>query len=259
MLGSPASDGLHWVITGDGFTADQQQDLLRASLAMARSLTDAPELARHSGVLNVHVLTAVSRDSGVATAGTHQAPRTAYDAIVGCTEVERVACVNWDKVYAALLAEQAPFDEVAVVLNTTSYIGNTSGSGLIVSRNFYASALTLHEMGHVIAGLGDEYVDRNVASAFLPRYREGQFPNVTTETDPARIPWRHWFADPARIPVALGESGVGRFEGAFYAANGFYRPKHDSNMRTLEGAVGEVNAEAWIRALYRAVPPIRAA
>ena len=147
---------------------------------MARSLTDAPELARHSGVLNVHVLAAVSRDSGVATFGAPRAPRTAFDATLGCTDVERVACVNWDKVYAALLAEHAPFDEMAVVLNTTLYVGNTSGSGLIVSRNSFAPAITLHEMGHVIAGLGDEYVDKNVADAFMPQYREGQFPNVTT-------------------------------------------------------------------------------
>ena len=144
-------------------------------------------------------------------------------------------------------------------LNTTVYVGNTSGSGLIVSRNQYAPAITLHEMGHVIAGLGDEYVDQNVANAFVFNYREGQFPNVTTETDPARIPWRHWFTDPVHIPVAAGESGVGRFEGAFYSANGYFRPKQDSIMRTLAGPVGEVNAEAWLRALYRAVPPIRAA
>jgi len=259
VLGTPNPEGLHWVITGDGFAANQQQDLLRAALAMARSLTNAPELARHSGVLNVHVLAAVSRDSGVATAGAPRAPKTAFDGTLGCTDVERVACVNWDKVYAALLAEHAPFDEIAVVLNTTLYVGNTSGSGLIVSRNSFAPAITLHEMGHVIAGLGDEYVDKNVADAFLPPYHEGQFPNVTKETDPTRIPWRHWFSDPVHIPVAPGESGVGRFEGAFYAANGYYRPKQDSNMRTLEGPIGEVNAEAWLRALYRAVPPIRAA
>ena len=258
VLGSPQSDGLRWVITGDGFTADQQQDLLRASLAMAQSITGAPELAGHSGVLSVHVLTAVSRDSGVATVGASRPPRTAFDATLGCTDVERVACVNWDKVYVALLAEHVPFDEVAVVLNTTVYVGNTSGSGLIVSRNTYAPAITLHEMGHVIAGLGDEYVDKNVADAFAPQYREGQFPNVTTATDPAQIPWRHWFADPAHIPFAPGETGVGRFEGAFYAASGFYRPKEDSNMRTLGGRVGEVNGEAWVRALYRAVPPVSA-
>ena len=256
VLGAPDSDGLHWVITGDGFTVDQQQDLLRASLAMARNLTGAPELARHAGILNVHVLSAVSRDSGVATVGISRAPRTAFDATLGCTDVERVACVNWDKVYAALLAEHVVFDEIAVVLNTTLYVGNTSGSGLIVSRNSHAPAIALHEMGHVVAGLGDEYVDVNVAKAWLPLYREGQFPNVTTETDPARIPWRHWFADPVRIPVNMGEVGVGRFEGAFYMASGYFRPKQNSNMRTLEGSVGEVNAEAWLRALYRAVPPI---
>jgi IgA peptidase M64/Big-like domain-containing protein len=259
VLGTPQSDGLHWVITGDGFTADQQQDLLRASLAMAHGLASTPELALHSGVLNVHVLTAVSRDSGVATVGAGRAPRTAFDATLGCTDVERVACVNWDKVYAALLTENAPFDEIAVVINTTLYVGNTSGSGLIVSRNFYAPLIMLHEMGHVFAGLGDEYVDKNVTDAFVFPYREGQFPNVTTETDPARIPWRHWFADPAHIPVAMGESGVGRFEGAFYAPHGYYRPKQDSNMRTLEAPVGEVNAEAWLRAFYRAAPPISAA
>jgi hypothetical protein len=259
VLGSPSSDGLHWVITGDGFTAEQQQDLLRASLDMAHSLTDAPELARHAGILNVHVLTAVSRDTGVATVGAPRPPRTAFDATLGCTDVERVACVNWDKVYAALLSEHATFDEIAVVLNTPLYVGNTSGSGLIVSRNSYAPAITLHEMGHVIAGLGDEYVDQNVADAFVFRYREGQFPNVTTESDPARIPWRHWFIDPEHIPMAPGESGVGRFEGAFYAASGYYRPMQNSIMRTLEGPVGEVNAEAWLRALYRAVPPVSAA
>ena len=52
---------------------------------------------------------------------------------------------------------------------------------------------------------------------------------------------------------------MGRFEGAFYSASGFYRPKQDSIMRSLDGAIGEVNAEAWLRALYRAVPPVSAA
>ena len=248
VQGRPRSEGLHWIITGDGFTADQQQDLMRTAIAMAKSVTGAPELARHSEVLNVHVLTAISRDSGVTT-GASRAHRTAFDASLGCGDVERVACVDWDKVYIALLAERAPFDEVAVVLNTDDYIGSTSASGLIVSRNSLAPASTLHEMGHLLAGLGDEYVDDTLARTLGPQYREGTFPNVTTASDPARTPWRHWF----------NEAGVGRFEGAFYSANGFYRPKQDSIMKSLNGALGEVNAEAWLRALFRAVPPVSAA
>ena len=258
VQGRPHSDGLHWVITGDGFTADGQQDLMRAAIAMAKRVAEAPELSRHSGVLNVHVLTAISRDSGVPVENSRD-HSTAFEASLGCTDVQRVACVNWNKIYIALLAERAPFDEVAVVLNTDLYVGSTSASGLIVSRHFLAPAITLHEMGHLLAGLGDEYVDENLTSKQVPRYWEGKFPNVTTASDPARIPWRHWFADPAHIPEGPGETGVGRFQGAFYSASGFFRPKQDSIMRSLEGALGEVNAEAWLRALYRAVPPVSTA
>ena len=93
-------------------------------------------------------------------------------AVVGCADVARVACVNWDKVYAALLSEHAPFDEVAVILNTSVYAGSGSNAGVVVSRNVYAPAIALHEMGHSMAGLADEYVDDVVAErirAGLPR------------------------------------------------------------------------------------------
>jgi hypothetical protein len=258
VQGHPRSDGLHWVITGDGFTADQQQHLLRAAVAMAKGVTGAPELALHARVLNVHVLTAVSEDSGVVSPGM-RGHRTAFNATLGCSGVERVACLSWDRVHIALLAEHVPFDAVGVVLNTDVYVGSTSASGLIVSRHPRAPEITLHEMGHLLAGLGDEYVDENAADNLGRGYREGKFPNVTTISDPSLIPWRHWFTDPAHIPAAPGEAGVGRFEGAFYSARGFYRPVHDSVMRTLGRAMGEVNTEAWLRAMYRAVPPVSAA
>ena len=258
IQGRPGTDGLNWIITGDGFTADQQQDLLRTAVAIAKGFTETPELARHTAVLNVHVLTAISRDSGI-DSGTTRTRRTAFGASFGCGGLERVACLNWDTVYLALITERVPFDEVAVVLNTDVYVGNASASGLIVSRHSRAPAIALHEMGHLFAGLADEYVDAELAGDLVPEYREGKFPNVTTAADPGQIPWRHWFTDAARIPQAAGEAGVGRFEGAFYTANGFYRPKLNSVMRTLDGALGEVNAEAWLRNMYRAVPPISAA
>lgn len=257
VKGRPGADGLHWVITGDGFTAGQQQDLLRTAVAISKGLTGTPELSRHSAIVNIHVLTAISRDSGVDT-DTSRTRRTAFGARLGCGGLERVACLNWDTVYIALITERVPFDEVAVVLNTDVYVGNASASGLIVSRHALAPAIALHEMGHLFAGLADEYVDPALGD-LVPEYREGRFPNVTTAADPVQIPWRHWFADSARIPQAPGEAGVGRFEGAFYSANGFYRPKLNSIMRSLDGDMGEVNAEAWLRTLYRAVPPISAA
>jgi hypothetical protein len=258
VIGSPAAGGLHWVITGDGFTAGEQQDLLRSAFALARHFANAPELARHSAIWNVHVLAATSRDSGITERRLRFASRTAFDATLHCTDVDRVACLNWNKVYAAILGERAGFDAATVILNTDLYVGSASSSGVVVSRHAQAAAVALHEMGHLVAGLADEYVDANIARGLLPYYKEGQFPNVTTVADAGRTPWRHWFADSAHIPADPGEEGVGRFEGAYYMQSGFYRPTRDSFMRTVGAPIGSVNAEAWLRAQYRAIPPLSA-
>jgi hypothetical protein len=248
LIGSPESPGLHWIIAGDGFTASQQAELRQTALELAKELLNAPELAAHSSVWNVHLLEAESRESGVDQAAAGRYVDTAFDGRLGCGSNSRVACVDWDKVHVALLDEGAPAAELTVILNTSEYVGSSNASGIIVSRTRHAPRIAVHEMGHRVAGLADEYVDDVVAAEWMPFYFEGRFPNVTTLTDASQVPWRHWLADAV--------TGVGLYEGAFYASSGFYRPKQDSIMRTLEASIGEVNAEAWLRAQYRALPPV---
>ncbi len=255
IIGSPEAPGLHWVITGDGFTAAEQDTLVRSAFDMARKVIAAPELVGHSSVWNVHVLQSISRDSGVYDAAVSRR-NTSFDGVLGCASVDRVACVDWNKVFPAVLAEKPAYDQLAVILNTEVYSGSRSAAGVLVSRHPLAPAVMLHEMGHAVAGLADEYVDSNVMDGSTPFYQEGDYPNVTTAVDPGTIPWRHWFTDPQRIPAAPGENGIGRFEGAFYVPHGFFRPKHDSIMRSVTASLGEVNAEAWIRAQYRSIGPL---
>jgi hypothetical protein len=248
IIGSRESPGLHWVIAGDGFTSAELPELRKAALELAREMLNAPELATHSAVWNVHVLEAASRESGVDDSATGKFVNTAFDGSLGCGSNSRVACVDWDKLDATLLRQAAPAAQLTVILNTPDYVGSSNSSGIIVSRNVHAARITVHEMGHRVADLADEYVDAVVAEEWRPYYFEGRFPNVTTVTDPQQVPWRHWLADAA--------TEVGLYEGAFYVQNGFYRPKQDSFMRTLEAPIGQVNAEAWLRAQYRALPPL---
>ncbi len=246
LIGSPDSAGLHWIITGDGFTESQQDDLRRAALAMGRALLATPELTQHAGIWNVHVLSAASHASGVDTASA--SVDTAFDGTIACTAVARVACVDWHKVQNAVLAERAPRAWLAVIVNSPEYIGTSGPNGFITSRHSAAAALAMHEMGHQVAGLADEYVDPVTAQDLLPLYVEGRYANVTTHVDPSLVPWRHWLGTPG--------TDIGLHEGAYYTAAGFYRPKSDSLMRTLSAPLGEVNAEAWLRAQYREVPPV---
>jgi hypothetical protein len=251
LIGSRESTGLHWIIVGDGFTAGDQEELRTSALALGRELIDAPELALHTSVWNVHLLQAISRESGVDDSASNRFVDTAFDGALGCGSNARVACVDWARIQGALLAEGAPQAQITVILNTPTYLGSNSSSGIVVSRHANSRQVVLHEMGHRVAGLADEYVDDVVAGEWLPLYFEGRFPNVTRVASPELAPWRHWLVDSSK--------GVGMFEGAFYSANGFYRAKQDSLMRTLQAPLGEVNAEAWIRAQYRALPPLSAA
>jgi hypothetical protein len=250
LIGSRESKGLHWIIVGDGFTAGEQQELQTSAMALARELIDTPELALHTSVWNVHLLQAISAQSGVDDSATSRFVDTAFDGSLGCGSNARIACVDWALINGALQSQQAPRAQVAVILNTPVYLGSSNSSGIVVSRHEDARRVALHEMGHRVAGLADEYVDDAVAGEWLPLYFEGRFPNVTRVRDAGEAPWRHWLDESA--------TGVGLFEGAFYCAAGFYRAKQDSLMRTLQAPLGEVNAEAWLRAQYQALPPLSA-
>lgn len=251
LIGSASSPGLHWIIIGEGFTAAEQQELRQAALELVDPMLSAPEIASHTSVWNVHLLAVESPESGVDDPATGRFVDTAFAGAMGCGSNSRVACVDWDRIHAMLLDKSAPTAQLTVILNTADYVGSSNSSGIIVSRNSRAPRITVHEMGHRVAGLADEYVDAAVAGEWLPYYYEGRFPNVTTVTDASLSPWRHWLLD--------GASGVGLYEGAFYVSNGYYRPKQDSFMRTLDAPMGEVNAEAWLRAQYRSLPPLTSA
>ena len=183
LIGSPDSPGLHWILVGDGFTAAQQEDLRQIALTFVQKLTDTPELAAHTSVWNVHVLQAVSAESGVDEPATGHFVKTAFDGELGCGSNSRVACVAWEKVHAALLAADAPRAELTVILNTPDYVGSSNTSGIVISRNVHAPLVVMHELGHRVAGLADEYVDSVVANELMPFYVEGRYPNVTRETD----------------------------------------------------------------------------
>src|SRR5687768_5805637 len=84
LIGSRESRGLHWIIVGDGFTAGEQEELRSSAMALARAFLDTPELALHSSVWNVHLLQAVSGQSGVDDPAAQRLVDTAFDGALGC-------------------------------------------------------------------------------------------------------------------------------------------------------------------------------
>lgn len=256
LIGSPHSPGLHWVITGDGFRANERLMLLEKARSVIDLTLSQPLLEAHNSVWNVHVLVVASAQTGADVPSGGITRDTAFDASFDCGGIGRLLCVDFGKVYAELLPEFQDFDALLVLVNSEQYGGSGGGAGAVVSTNSLADQVILHEMGHSFAWLADEYVDSAIETQGEGTYVEGAFPNITKFTDPADIPWRWWFAHPTDIPTNVGALGIGRFEGGFYRARGLYRPTFDSFMRNTGGTVNAVHSEAWVWRMYQAVPPI---
>jgi len=252
LHGQVQSNRLNLVIVGDGFTANEQQKLRQAAFKFSQVFFASKEIGTHQAGWSVHVLDAHSPQSGADDPATNTTVDTLFDGNFGCAGVDRLYCVNENKVFNYVIQHYPQFDHVLVVGNSTKY-GGAGGRVATFTLNDSATDVAIHELGHSFAGLADEYVDEAAAPMYLPFYCENCYANITKVTEPGQIKWRHWFKDPNNIPTQPTQEGVGLFEGAYYHARGFYRPKNDSFMLSLGAPVGEVNGEAWVNALYQTI------
>lgn len=250
LVGPVQSNRLNLVIVGDGFTAAEQQKLREAAVKFSQIFFTSKEIGTHREGWSLHVLDAVSMQSGADDPSTNTSVDTLFDGNFGCAGIDRLYCVNDSKVFSYVLQHYPQFDFVLVVGNSTKYGG---AGGRLSTYTLHDSAVdvAIHELGHTFARLADEYVDDATAHLYLPGYCENCYANITQLTDLTQVKWRHWFSDPAKVPTQPGQTGVGLFEGGYYSSKGFYRPKDNSFMLALGQPIGEVNGEAWVNQLYQ--------
>ena len=250
LVGPVQSNRLNLVIVGDGFTAAEQQKLREAAVKFSQIFFTSKEIGTHREGWSLHVLDAVSVQSGADDPSTNTSVDTLFDGNFGCAGIDRLYCVNDSKVFSYVLQHYPQFDFVLVVGNSTKYGG---AGGRLSTYTLHDSAVdvAIHELGHTFARLADEYVDDATAHLYLPGYCENCYANITQLTDLTQVKWRHWFSDPAKVPTQPGQTGVGLFEGGYYSSKGFYRPKDNSFMLALGQPIGEVNGEAWVNQLYQ--------
>ncbi|MDZ7871235.1 MAG: M64 family metallopeptidase [Rheinheimera sp.] len=250
LVGPEQSNRLNLVIVGDGFTSAEQQKLREAAVKFSQIFFNSKEIGTHRDGWSLHVLDAVSAQSGADDPSTNTSVDTLFDGNFGCAGIDRLYCVNDSKVFSYVFQHYPQFDFVLVVGNSTKYGG---AGGRLSTYTLHDSAVdvAIHELGHTFARLADEYVDDANAHLYLPGYCENCYANITQLTDLSQVKWRHWFGDPAKVPTQPGQTGVGLFEGGYYSSKGFYRPKDNSFMLALGQPIGEVNGEAWVNQLYQ--------
>jgi hypothetical protein len=278
--GSP-SNHMDLVIMGDGYTADQQDLFHEQALAKWEAIRRTEPFTEYASYFNVWLVDVVSNESGIDNDPTPPTMRdTALDGQFWCNGTERLVCV--DQAAATAAAKAAPgADQVLVLVNSTKYGGSGGGVATSSGGNAAASLITVHELGHSIGQLADEYdyyyragLSEDAADdvtipapyLFYPAAALGEpdGPNITAASTPdallaGHLKWWRWVGEPSP------DGGLGgTFEGAGYYRYGMYRPSQDSLMHTLgirEGGnpFNSPSAEEMVDHFYRRVKPIESA
>ncbi|MBO1420127.1 M64 family metallopeptidase, partial [Streptomyces sp. FH025] len=259
--GDPATK-LDVVVIGDGYTA-QEQDRFRADATEKwRELTSVEPYATYRGLFNVWAVSAVSPESGVTGDPDKATVRhTALGSYFWCDDVERLLCVD-EKAVERYAAKAPQADLVIVVANSTKYGGagyndiksplGYEGIATVAGGNAKSGQIAVHETGHSLGKLADEYAYDGQGAYQGEEPPEANLSTLTADRMRARgAKWSRW----------LGQSSpdggtVGAYEGGGYYPKGLYRPTENSIMRSLGREFNLPGREAMIAGFYRHAKPL---
>lgn len=261
----PASNRLCIVFLSEGYTNSQAGLFLADCTNAMRSYfgggiyTAEEPFEEYSNYFNVYAVFTNSAQSGADHPATSTFRNTAfnstYDAIYDYVITIPSGATGQGLVDGFTTNSSAPWNSgryklPVMLVNELFTAGGSGGATAIASTGGNFQGILVHESGHVLAGLGDEYEADPGGFDFSGLPAE---PNTTTNTAFATIPWKLWI-DTNATPIPTPNdpmyfSDVGLFEGAHYNLTNWYRPRLNCRMRSVSTGVPfcEVCREALVK------------
>ena len=187
---------------------------------------------------NVHTIWVSSEEKGSDDPNGKKMVNTAFNSTFNTLNSDRY-CMTESYWKVRDYAANAPYDQIYILVNTNKYGGGAIYNyySLSVSGNLKSPKVFIHEFGHAMAGLADEYAYEDSFENMYPSNVEPWEPNITTLVD-FDSKWKSMVKTETPIPTPDTEENyklLGAFEGAGYLTKGVYRPVHDCMMRSFEG------------------------
>ncbi|GHU56323.1 hypothetical protein FACS189415_3360 [Bacteroidia bacterium] len=233
--GDPASK-VDLVFLAEGYTADEQDKFIADARRFTESLFSTPPYNSRKNDFNVWAVGLVSEESGTDVSGSGIYKNTALNSGYYTFGLDRYLTTPDIKSTRDAVWNVA-CDNIFILVNSDTY----GGGGMY---NFYAmgtadnrqtAVVFVHELGHSLAGLADEYFTSEVAydEDFYNIKLEPWEPNITTLVN-FDSKWKDLLSPGAPLPTPDDEAHkdmTGVFEGGGYLAKGIYRPKVHCMMR----------------------------
>ncbi len=254
ITGSP-DNRVDLVFTGDGYTS-AQANLFRSHVEnlMGVIFSETP-WSGYMGFFNIYQVITQSNESGADHPSQDIYRDTYFDSTFDYYGIQRLTWANVSKIITVVTELVPQVDQIVLIINDPAY-GGSGGTVAMVSVHQDSGRILLHELGHSLGGLADEYTDP------YPGYPEGDHePNVDFNYTFDEIKWNLWIDPGTPLPTLMSNAidnynPVGAYEGARYLSTGIYRPAPNCIMRTLNHRYCDVCREAMVQGFYGFVEPM---
>ena len=167
----PAEDRLDLVILGDGYRSTDRADFESDANRLWDQLRTTEPFTRYAGLMNVHT---GFRASSIRGPGENNAYGTHFVTLFGT----RLRATRMTLLLADAVRAGGEADAVIVLVNTNRRGGTAIGSVCFASSS--APRVGIHELGHVIGRLGDEYSSFSGTPSLTREQLARIYPNLTT-------------------------------------------------------------------------------
>lgn len=229
------SEKLDLVILPEGYREEDMAQFHTDAMRFKEYLFGCKPFNTHKGKINIWRVDVPSIDRSISKPHLNRWKNTAFNSHYNTFGFARYITTN-DHHSLREAAAGTPYDLIIILVNETKYGGGGIFNffSIISAGSSYANYLIVHELGHHLAFLADEYVGGTSYEEYYPVHLEPLEPNITTLVNFGRK-WKDMVHPSTPVPTPEKEQfkeQVGAFEGAGYEKKGVFRPYMNCTMGT---------------------------
>ncbi len=197
------SEKVDIVFLGDGYTKDELPKFHQSVKNLTERLFSVEPFRQRRTDFNVRAIDVVAAESGISKPRANIFRRSPLGCAYNAFDLPRYV-LTFENREVRDIAAQAPYDYLVILLNEQTYGGGGiyNDQTTVVADNLFSGYILVHEFGHHMGGLGDEYYTSDVAyQTGQPITIEPWEPNVTALLDPIELKWKDLVEPDTPLPT----------------------------------------------------------